>query len=473
MRHLCTLFIAISTLCLHSCSKEVEEPVDRNSLRPILKVIPLNDQLVVELDNNETDGERTIWLYDYGVPNLDYSKIELFLTLAEGATMYTPYDKNPISLDYTLKPEYPNQVITAYMNGEYIYYRVIMQSVQAITKVEATASGITETYITSDAPLSGSNRYFNFSFNEQQVDLSKTHLKFELSPRVSMASTDTIIDLTYPIELPIYTPLGTEFIEIDASTLYHRPSYIPDYWTHCDDLGETIPLFRASELEGTKCNAYMAFEWNNITIYRPTGSTPYWSAAKLFSEFYQFSIFTPFKVSHLMKTSSSFCFIANLIEGKSVIVSADESSVGKPAFYQDREGESDTGLIQKSGDSYTVDGIPLSKAIQGEYILCQNSQWQELPDDGKPTGWNVIASTAKNDIILFSCECSDEYPGLTLAQLREVLFDLRCTDALITERGEMLGMYADSKNLIRTTTADTNPDPAFYSGIAVGTDFYY
>ena len=133
MRHLCTLFIAISTLCLHSCSKEVEEPVDRNSLRPILKVIPLNDQLVVELDNNETDGERTIWLYDYGVPNLDYSKIELFLTLAKGATMYTPYDKNPISLYYTLKPEYPNQVITAYMNGEYIYYRVIMQSVPCST----------------------------------------------------------------------------------------------------------------------------------------------------------------------------------------------------------------------------------------------------------------------------------------------------------------------------------------------------
>ena len=178
MKTLSTCFftvISVIWLCV-SCSKKDEEHIDRTALTPILKVTPLNNQLVAEIDNNETDGERTIWLYDYGVPNLDYSKIELFLTLAEGATMYTPYDKNPISLDYTLKPEYPNQVITAYMNGEYIYYRVIMQSVQAITKIEATASGVTQTYIPSDDPLSGSDRYFGFKFTEKQVDLSKTHL---------------------------------------------------------------------------------------------------------------------------------------------------------------------------------------------------------------------------------------------------------------------------------------------------------
>lgn len=466
--------IIVSTmwLCV-SCSKEdTEEPVDRNSLTPILKVIPLNDQLVAEIDNTETEGERTIRLYNYGVPNLDYSNIQLYLTLDEGASMYTPYDKNPVTLDYSLKPNYPNLVITAYMNGEYIYYRVVIQSVQAITKIEATASGVTQTYIPSDAPLSSSNRYFGFKFTEKQVDLSKTHLKFELAPLASMTSTDTIVDLTYPIELPIKTPLGKEFISINASTLYHKPNYLPSHWTHCDELGTTVPLFHASELSSTKCNAYLAVAWNDIVIYRPTPSTPYWTGSQLFSEFYQNNLWYSYKITHLLKISSSFCFVANEIERKYVIVSSDNAFEGQPAFYQDRNGKSSTGIIQKNGDSFTVDGVLLSKAIQGKYILRQNSIWQQVPDDGKPHGWNVIAANAENDIFLFSCESSDEYPGLTLAQLRDVLSELRCIHALITEDGEMLGMYTDTGNLIRTATADTDSDPPFYVGIAVGDDSY-
>lgn len=465
------LFTCVASLLLTSCSKKTEEHIDRDVLTPILKVIPLNDQLVAEIDNTETDGERTIWLYNYGVPNLDYSNIQLYLTLDEGATMYTPYDKNPVTLDYTLK-DFPSLVITAYMNGEYIYYRVIMQSVQAVTKVEATASGITQTYIPSESPLSGSDRYFGFKFTEKQVDLSKTHLRFELAPQASMTSTDTIVDLTYPIELPIKTPLGKESITINASTLYHKPNYLPSQWTHCDKLGTTVPLFHASELSSTKCNAYLAVAWNDIVIYRPTPSTPYWTASQLFSEFYQNGLWNSYKMTHFMKVSSSFCFVANEIDRNYVIVSSDNSFVNQPAFYQDRNGKSSTGIIQKNGDSFTVDGVLLSKAIQGKYILRQNSIWQQVPDDGNPHGWNVIAANGENDIFLFSCESSDEYPGLTLAQLRDVLSELRCIHALITEDGEMLGIYTDTGNLIRTATADTDSDPPFYVGIAVGDDSY-
>lgn len=465
--------IIVSTMwfCV-SCSKETEEHIDRNTLTPILKVIPLNDLLVAEIDNTETDGERTIWLYNYGVTNIDYSNIQLYLTLDDGATMYTPYDKNPVTLDFSLNPKYPNLVITTYMNGEYISYRVVMQSVQAITKIEATASGVTQTYIPSDAPLSGSDRYFDFKFTEKQVDLSKTHLKFELAPLISMTSTDTIVDLTYPIRLPIKTPLGEEFISIDASTLYHKPNYLPSQWIHCDELGTTVPLFHASELNGTKCNAYLAIAWNDIVIYRPTPSVPYWSATKLFSEFYQNGLWNSHYVTHLMKVSSSFCFVANEIDRNYVIVSSDNAFEGQPAFYQDRNGKSNTGIIQKNGDNFTVNGVLLSKAIQGKYILRQNSIWQQIPDDDNPHGWNVIAANAENDIFLFSCESSAEYPGLTLTQLRDVLSELRCIHALITEDGEMLGMYTDTGNLIRTATADTNPDPPFYVGIAVGDDSY-
>ncbi len=473
MKTFSTFFIIIVStmwLCV-SCSKNTEEPIDRNSLTPILKVIPLNDQLVAEIDNTETEGERTIWLYNYGIPDLDYSNVQLYLTLNEGAIIYTPYDKNPVTLDYTLK-DFPSLVITAYMNGEYIYYRVVMQSVQAVTKVEASASGITQTYIPTESSLSGSDRYFGFKFIEKQVDLSKTHLKFELAPLASMTSTDTIVDLTYPIELPIKTPLGKEFISINASTLYHKPNYLPNQWVHCDELGTTVPLFHASELNGTKCNAYLAIEWNDLVIYRPTPSVPYWSASKLFSEFYQNGLWDSHYVTHLMKISSSFCFVANEINRKYVIVSSDNAFEGQPAFYQDRNGKSNTGIIQKNGDNFTVNGVLLSKAIQGKYILRQNSIWQQVPDDGNPHGWNVIAANAENDIFLFSCESSDEYPGLTLTQLRDVLSELRCIHALITEEGEMLGMYTDSGNLIRTATADTNPDPPFYVGVAVGDDSY-
>lgn len=465
------LFTCVASLLLTSCSKKTEEHIDRDALTPILKAIPLNDQLVAEIDNTETDGERTIWLYNYGVPNLDYSNIQLYLTLDEGATMYTPYDKNPVTLDYTLK-DFPSLVITAYMNGEYIYYRVVMQSVQAVTKVEASASGITQTYIPTESSLSGSDRYFGFKFIEKQVDLSKTHLKFELAPLASMTSTDTIVDLTYPIELPIKTPLGKEFISINASTLYHKPNYLPNQWVHCDELGTTVPLFHASELNGTKCNAYLAIEWNDLVIYRPTPSVPYWSASKLFSEFYQNGLWDSHYVTHLMKISSSFCFVANEINRKYVIVSSDNAFEGQPAFYQDRNGKSNTGIIQKNGDNFTVNGVLLSKAIQGKYILRQNSIWQQVPDDGNPHGWNVIAANAENDIFLFSCESSDEYPGLTLTQLRDVLSELRCIHALITEDGEMLGIYTDTGNLIRTATADTDSDPPFYVGIAVGDDSY-
>lgn len=465
------LFTCVASLLLTSCSKKTEEHIDRDALTPILKAIPLNDQLVAEIDNTETEGERTIWLYNYGIPDLDYSNVQLYLTLNEGAIIYTPYNKNPVTLDYTLK-DFPSLVITAYMNGEYIYYRVVMQSVQAVTKVEASASGITQTYIPTESSLSGSDRYFGFKFIEKQVDLSKTHLKFELAPLASMTSTDTIVDLTYPIELPIKTPLGKEFISINASTLYHKPNYLPNQWVHCDELGTTVPLFHASELNGTKCNAYLAIEWNDLVIYRPTPSVPYWSASKLFSEFYQNGLWDSHYVTHLMKISSSFCFVANEINRKYVIVSSDNAFEGQPAFYQDRNGKSNTGIIQKNGDNFTVNGVLLSKAIQGKYILRQNSIWQQVPDDGNPHGWNVIAANAENDIFLFSCESSDEYPGLTLTQLRDVLSELRCIHALITEEGEMLGMYTDSGNLIRTATADTNPDPPFYVGVAVGDDSY-
>lgn len=365
---------------------------------------------------------------------VDLTKVEFKLNLAEGASLLVP-NKNPgvmdVSKGATIK------VKTAGDNE--VTYAVTASLLQPIKKVEYAKVGKSEGEVTLDP----AQKRISILFKEE-VDLKKVELKLVLEDKVEVKSNPIVIDLTK--ESTLNLTLGKAAVAYKVVAKIEVPEEeAPKGWEIAKDYATPAhtKLYKTTKFGGAeKVLAYIA----KVDASKAKFNIFADKAKKTVPKFYEENKEKYFAV--LNGTTSAFVYK----DGEKVNGSPSTLALGVTA-----DGKILYGQAAEEGGKLVIDGKEATAGFGLQTLLVKEGK----PVDGlgdKPAARSAVGMDKDGNVYLLVVSAfAEESSGVSEQGLADVLVkEFNCVNAAITEGGSGSCFHVDGKPTITSTKGVNN-----------------